>query len=249
MKYVYSGISEQNARASNMDSLMIAEKVLSNCKLLLAVICDGVGSTVDGAKASAYVVRELRGWFTELSIVDQAGMQMREKMMQINHELVETIEATSGRAASTGSALLLVDDEYFIVHCGDSRVYEIRGDKLFCCTKDMVSEQGRLTSYFGKRSDFLLDYNNGKLTQDGFLMCTDGLYKKLALEQISLETTKHTKWRLKKELSYLVTQAIAQGEQDNITAALVKIEYTGRTSEAYISKAGESSAETLLTEG
>ena len=45
---LYDGISIQNKRTTNMDSLLIKEKQIAGEKLYIAALCDGVGSTEDG---------------------------------------------------------------------------------------------------------------------------------------------------------------------------------------------------------
>ena len=63
MKWNYVGLSDGNLRQSNMDSLYVQERRIAGEAALLAVVCDGVGSTSDGAYASALATESLEAWF------------------------------------------------------------------------------------------------------------------------------------------------------------------------------------------
>ena len=61
--YLYDGMSLQNKRKSNMDSLLLKERRIDGQNVYLAVVCDGVGSLENGGFAAATAVRLLSDWF------------------------------------------------------------------------------------------------------------------------------------------------------------------------------------------
>ena len=60
MACLYDGISLQNQRPVNMDSLLMKERAIDGRSVCMAVVCDGVGSMTDGAFAASSAVRQPR---------------------------------------------------------------------------------------------------------------------------------------------------------------------------------------------
>lgn len=57
MAFFYDGISLQNGRSVNMDSLLLDSWQVGDEELCLAAVCDGVGSLTDGAFAASSAAR------------------------------------------------------------------------------------------------------------------------------------------------------------------------------------------------
>lgn len=220
MAVYYDGISLQNQRKVNMDSLLLKKRVLSGQALCLAAVCDGVGSLDRGALAASLAVRMLSTWFEELESVNRIGLQLRDRVMEIHQRVSETARGYQIRTASTLSALLLDEARYYVVHLGDSRIYCLRDGILERLTKDQACGNC-LTSYLGqdKQPDIL--YNEDILREGLFLLCTDGLYKQLDDMFIQRELTGKGKKHLKKTVGRLAECAVERGERDNISLALV----------------------------
>jgi len=223
MEFLFDGLCLQNGRETNMDSLLLAERKISGTPVLLAVVCDGVGSLVDGAFASMESVRSLNAWFYELSDIFRAGLRLRDEVLSINSRILADSAALGVKTATTLSALLLVGNYYYVVHSGDSRVYAVNNDGLLSLTTDMVNESGKLTSCIGRFDNPELYYTEGVSDSDGFLLCSDGLYKRvdenIVFNNIDIDTRKS----LSKTLNNLSDFAIGQGERDNISIAIIKI--------------------------
>lgn len=64
--YSYDGISLQNQRAVNMDSLLLKTRMIQGRNFCIAVVCDGVGSMQDGQFAAVTAVTLLNHWFTSM---------------------------------------------------------------------------------------------------------------------------------------------------------------------------------------
>jgi serine/threonine protein phosphatase PrpC len=85
--YIYDGLSLQNGRGSNMDSLLLSEREIERRTVLLAVVCDGVGSTRDGAFAAAFSAKAMSEWFAGLADIERVGLRMRDEALNINGHL------------------------------------------------------------------------------------------------------------------------------------------------------------------
>lgn len=219
----FDAMSVQNRRQYNMDSVFVGEKQVAGTHLCLAVVCDGVGSTQDGAFASSFAVRTLRDWLSGLEDTARLGLRLRDLILEINRQIDLRIRQDGRQMASTVSALLLAGERFYIVHLGDSRIYELGVQELVLLTHDQ-SNGGRLTEYLGKTSDPEIFYNEGYYGQSRFLLCTDGLYKKTDPDVLETFVKKASKRNIHKTLENMVQYAMEQGECDNISAVLILCE-------------------------
>ncbi|MCL2201829.1 MAG: protein phosphatase 2C domain-containing protein [Oscillospiraceae bacterium] len=206
-----------------MDSLLLAEREVSGVPVLLSVVCDGVGSLADGALAGTESVRLLNEWFYGLTDLSRAGVRLRDEVSIINLKIVADSAKLGVTTATTLSALLLVDGHYYIVHSGDSRIYEVGCNRLIAMTTDTVNELGKLTSCIGRHEKPELHYAEGIIDCNLFLLCSDGLYKRVSETWIFENIRADTRKSLRKTLSDLSNYAIEQGERDNISIAIIKI--------------------------
>jgi serine/threonine protein phosphatase PrpC len=224
MKYLFNGASIQNKRSSNMDSLLLKSNRIDEKDALLAVVCDGVGSLKDGAYASGTAVRLLNDWFSSASAADRIGIRMRDCVLAINKTIASESGSKNMDTASTLSALLLVESKYYIVHIGDSRIYSCAQKTLTKLTNDDVSETGKLTGCIGRSENIYLQYSEGDAAGKVFLLCSDGLYKRMDDGFMISKIELWNKKSLKDPIDSLPQYVIERGEHDNISLALVKIE-------------------------
>ncbi len=218
--FIFDGVSIQNKRKTNMDSLMVHEKTMVETQMCLAVICDGVGSMANGAFASAWTVRMLREWFDTLTDATRAGIRMRDKIMEIDHRISACAEEMEIRTGTTVSALLLDSEKYYVVHAGDSRIYAVGNGGLERLTFDQISN-GRLTSCLGRGNGASLFYNEGPCVGKRFLLCSDGLYKRTEEIVLEKELAAVNRRSCKKAVHRLAQYAVERGEKDNISLAIV----------------------------
>ena len=222
MKYAFNGVSLQNNRQINMDSLLLKSGRIGNKDAMLAVVCDGVGSLADGSYASGTAVRMLNDWFNGETLTERAGIKIRDTILDINAHLIKEAINNNLDTASTLSALFFVDGYYYIAHIGDSRIYCYSDGLLTILTNDDVSEIGELTAYLGKYNDIFLQCYEGTAPGKIFLVCSDGLYKRM---DAGLLTEKMLDWDKRPQddpVNSLAHYVIGRGEQDNITLALIK---------------------------
>ena len=86
---IYSeGISLKNKRQSNMDRLLLCENIVADMQLFLAAVCDGVGSTRDGAYAAAQTLKLLQDWFYSLNDTESLGTSFSVKYEENQYRTV-----------------------------------------------------------------------------------------------------------------------------------------------------------------
>lgn len=219
---IYSeGISLKNKRPNNMDRLLLCENTVADMRLFLAAVCDGVGSTRDGAYAAEQALKMLQNWFYSLKDTESLGLHFLLGMKKINMGLSEQILCQQLEAATTFSGILLAKDRYYLVHAGDSRIYGWKNGCIEQLTQDCISEWGALCSYLGRKksADFL--YSEGRNCYQKYLLCTDGLYKRMDMAFLNEQLSHNSKRNIQKTLKQMANAVIVKGEKDNITAALV----------------------------
>ena len=207
-----------------MDSLLIKQRYIDEKIVLLAVVCDGVGSYTNGAFASARAVHLLNDWFDKLDTLTRIGMAMKDAVIYINRQIILEAEQKKIKTASTLSALILAENNYFIVHIGDSRVYCHDKQGLAVLTHDDVSVSGGLLGFIGQQDNILPGYFEGNAIGKTFLICSDGLYRRMDTSFLVSKMKILNKKLLKKTINALPQYVIERGEKDNITVAIVKIE-------------------------
>lgn len=216
----YGGLSLQNARKSNMDSLLLKDRVISGHKVCLAVVCDGVGSMADGAFAASYAVRMLIDWLDQLESIQRIGLYLRDCILSINRSILKEAQTRGLQTASTLSALLVTDGKYYIAHVGDSRIYSYQNNTLEMLTCDQVLD-GKLAACLGRFEQVNIIYNEGMCENQIFLLCSDGFYKKMDMSYLQLQLSHLSKRSIKKTLENLTQFVVKRGEKDNISLALV----------------------------
>lgn len=207
-----------------MDSLLVKERDIAGEKVQFAVVCDGVGSMRDGEYAASAAVRGLSSWFDRLEDTARLGLRLRDSVLTLNREI--TAAARDGRlqTAATLSALLLERQRYYVVHVGDSRIYSLDQGELTQLTRDHVSSSGRLSACIGLREEITVDYDEGMPKGRLFLLCSDGLYKRMDMGYLKKKLADLSRKNLEKTMNELIQYVVSRGEKDNISLALIKSE-------------------------
>jgi len=218
--WFFDGLSYQNKRTANMDRLMISMRNVEDHQVLFAVICDGVGSTADGEKAASVTVQMLMDWFEGVETVNRIALELMNRILMINQTIAHSMNSTEVKAATTVSAVLLLDDDYYMIHVGDSRVFSLEGNGLKQITTDQANN-GKLTQYLGQAEPLLPQYEEGRFTGEVMLLCTDGVFKRISPDELVDVLRKVRPKTIRKTLEKVIDQAVERGESDNITLAIV----------------------------
>lgn len=239
-------------KKTNQDSLLIHQAQTESGNVLLAVICDGMGGLAKGEVASACMIRAFSEWFqTELPCMLSAGLQPEalrtgwEKLVNdVNQKITVYSMNNSVSMGTTCVALLVVNETYYIMNIGDSRIYLI-SDNIYQLTKDQTYVQremdaGRMTyeeSLRDPQRNVLLqcvgassvvepDFFMGDVEiNQTYLLCCDGFRHVITPEEFyrylspAMATDSGT---MQKNLEYLTEMNKQRMETDNITAVLVR---------------------------
>lgn len=205
-----------------MDSVLVKERDISGEKVWFVVVCDGVGSMKDGAYAASAAVRGLNLWFDQVESTARLGLRLRDSVLSLNRDITAKARNVGMQTAATLSALLLERQRYYIVHVGDSRIYSLYQGALTQLTRDHVSSAGRLLTCIGHREEIVVDYDEGTPEDRLFLLCSDGLYKRMDVDYLEKRLAALGRKNLEKTMDELIQYVVGRGETDNISLALIK---------------------------
>jgi serine/threonine protein phosphatase PrpC len=240
-------------KTTNQDSICLNIADTSIGKVAFAVLCDGMGGLSKGELASATLIRAFKKWFcTELPLIIESGCDLNIVRNNWSNIITEQNNRISNYGKTIGASLgttltvlLIINDTYLIANVGDSRAYELN-ENIIQITKDHTVvereiERGRLTleeaekdsrrnvllQCIGASSVVVPDFFEGKvITGSAFLLCTDGFRHEVSTKEIydSL-TPKHLLYEgdIEAKIRKLIDLIKVRKEQDNITAAIIKI--------------------------
>lgn len=199
-------------RKVNQDFYCIhsAETIIG--RVVLAVVCDGMGGLSEGEYASQTMVGQLQRWFdTELPRIVQEGIESNalrvslEKILETHNDyLIQYGEEKGIKVGTTISALLLVPGKYFYIHVGDSRIYQIKKREIQQITNDHSkvmqevrmglitptqaerdTRKNQLTQCIGVRGSIRPDFSEGEVGKKcTFLLCSDGFVHQITSKEI-----------------------------------------------------------------
>lgn len=146
MNFIVSATTDIGlTKSTNQDSYSVRVFTTNQGKVVLAVLCDGMGGLSKGEVASASLVNAFCKWadnklptLCETEITD-AGI--RADWVGIAAEYNQKIKAYAASCGTsmgtTATVLMLTEKRYYIMNVGDTRAYEI-ADTVTVLTKDQT---------------------------------------------------------------------------------------------------------------
>lgn len=262
MKYLIEAHTDVGIRKkTNQDSYMIKEAQTKMGRVVFGVLCDGMGGLSNGELASATVIRAMEQWFekefpqilaqTDVveEVLERAQNEWNRIANDLNLQLAEYVEGTGARMGTTIVALLLLENNYFIMNVGDSRAYALT-DQVYQLTKDqsLVQQQidlGRvrpedaerhpqrnvLLQCIGASEEVLPDFYRGTIVPGTlFLLCSDGFRHEISEQELFSQLNPSgllTEEMMKERLVYLTELVKSRMEMDNISAVVIKATQEG----------------------
>ncbi|MBO6115512.1 MAG: serine/threonine-protein phosphatase [Lachnospiraceae bacterium] len=241
-------------KKTNQDSLGIKIVETNQGQAAFGIVCDGMGGLSKGELASKEVILAFMNWFdrTFMDAVKDGEYDtsnINDEWNQIiqtqNKNLGEFGKEHNLQLGTTISAILLYKGRYYIVHVGDSRIYQITGDNIYLLTNDQTFiareiAAGRMTIEQSKtdprRSVLLQCVGASEIVEPEFstgivmphtvyMVCSDGFRHQISEEEminkIGPNNTSDEE-SMKDGCIYLTELVKQRRETDNITVGLIK---------------------------
>ncbi len=199
-------------------------KVLDD--LVIAVVCDGVGSAQEGALAAQRVTKHLitnfknrpKAWSIEKSIKSfiTSINQILYTQSMTDYERPELV--------TTVTIVVIQGDRLYGANVGDSRIYLLREDILtqlsFDHSMDEAGYENVLTDAVGIDKEVEIFYfENNIQKEDKLLLCSDGLYSLMSEDMLSRHLVNGA-YHIVKKASKLVDDNLP----DDTTAIVLEVE-------------------------
>ena len=259
MNYIAGSVSDVGIkRKSNQDSLYYALAEYKGEKLAYMVICDGMGGFSKGELASAEVLTTFENWFRKrLPEILKEGFSaevLREEWYSLaeaeNRRVSEYASTNRLKMGTTLTAALFLGEQFYMIHVGDCRLYEIRGAEIMQLTHDHTvtqreidngllspedavtdSRQHILLQCLGAGREIAPDFVVGTIRPEtSYLLCSDGFRHKFSKEEMRQQLSaagNSSKKKIEKNLKAAIEQIKDRGETDNITAGLLVVSRGG----------------------
>lgn len=132
-------------KSTNQDSYNVRVFGTKQGKVVLAVLCDGMGGLSNGEVASASLVNAFCKWSdTKLPDLCERGISDTEICsdwtsiaIDYNRKIKQYAEAHGTNMGTTATVLMLTEKRYYIMNVGDTRAYEI-SNSVSVLTKDQT---------------------------------------------------------------------------------------------------------------
>ena len=210
----------------------------------LAVIADGMGGHTGGVLAAQQVIHTACNNLEQFSARSESPQIMLESSLREAHMLIKASRFINEKDPhSTAVVLILQPGKVSWAHCGDSRLYQFRGDQPFFRTTDhsyveQLVAKGKITpeqalvhpnrniliTSLGGNEVPRIDFGETADLQagDSFLLCSDGLWGYFSDAELASVVAAYSA-REASEMLIGRARTRAQGEGDNVSLAILKL--------------------------
>ena len=253
MNFIVSGNTDIGiTKSTNQDSLSVKIINTKQGKVVIAVLCDGMGGLEKGELASASVIRAFDYWtkqdlpqLCESEIEDSVIRLQWERIINEQNDKIKRYGAEHCiKLGTTVTAILLTQTRYYTINVGDSRAYElyngikqITKDQTFVAREVALGNMTEEEALHDKRRNILLqcvgasdnvypDMFFGDVRENAvYMLCCDGFRHEITPEEIydHFRPERLLDHHMMEQASIeLINLNKQRHERDNITVALVR---------------------------
>ena len=228
---------------------------------MVYVVCDGMGGHVGGAIASSTAVNAIMEFFSA-NVYENVLLAIEKSIQFANQQIFARIQAEPELhgMGTTVVVLVIKENDCFIGHVGDSRIYLRTGGRLERITKDhsfvqtlvdsgaireedaeMHPQKNQILRALGHKQDVEVTLPNAPIrvkTGDTFLLCSDGLTGMVGDSDLHAMIEDQD---LERVGTNMLNAALANGGVDNITGIIVRISQSPHQRAEFVNPHGSSS--------
>ena len=240
MKFSVFQVSRRGGREKNEDRMGYSYTRRSG----LFLLADGMGGHPDGEVAAHLALKSMSATYQKVSdsVIEDVGDFLTDAVMAAHRDILRYAleRGMEDTPRTTIVAAFVQNGMVHWVHCGDSRLYLVRGDEVLARTRDHSYQErhpgsGPLTAHQANRNILftclgsptkpILEVMGPVMLQlgDKILLCSDGLWGSLTDEDILLQLRNKP---VAQSVPDLVEAALetAGSKSDNVTVIAVEWE-------------------------
>lgn len=238
MEYKVFGRSDiGKVRSNNEDAFLTTDKDG------IFLVADGMGGHKAGEVASNITRDVISTKLTRQDAGNNVEALIREAFLDANEKVRSTASANTDQQGMGCTCVLLMlrEQNFFIAHVGDSRIYLFRKGQLKQVTRDhsyveelfirgLINEEekkghpyrNQITRYIGCSSKLEVDITSGPVWNgDVFLLCSDGLTEEVKDDKLEEIFSKNLDPDATANL--LIEEALKNGGKDNVSVVIVQV--------------------------
>ncbi len=238
MEYKVFGRSDVGkVRSNNEDTYFAADRDG------VFLVADGMGGHKAGEVASGLTRDVLGAKLAKLDNGANIEASIRDAFLAANESVRNTASTNTDQQGMGCTCVLLMlrEQNFFIAHVGDSRVYLFRKGQLKQVTRDhsyveelfirgLINEEekkghpyrNQITRYIGCSAKLEVDITSGPVWNDDvFLLCSDGLTEEVGDKRIQEIFEQNTDPEA--SANRLIEEALANGGRDNVSVIVVQV--------------------------
>ncbi len=214
------------------------DSYLAKPEKCLWIVADGMGGHLRGDVASQSVVEAYENFHPKRTLA-QTIDDLEERSVKVNAKLREDLDNNPSNIMGSTIVLMYAKERYaYFLWAGDSRIYRYRNGHLEQVSHDhsfiqesvdkdvMSAEEAAnhpssniITRAVGVHNQLFLDVDFGDVQSgDKYLLCSDGLFKDVVLDEIAQQLDKIPF----KAAEGLIDMAVSKGANDNVTVIVIE---------------------------
>lgn len=255
MEYIVGAFSDVGIKKkTNQDAIAVKTAVSDLGPIAFGIICDGLGGLSSGEVASSNMLKMFTEWFSsELPYMLGDGKfeetlknKWTSMVFDANSRLMNYGEQRGINLGTTLTAALFYAGKYYVIHVGDSRLYEFTENSARQLTNDhsfvarevamgrMTPEQARvdkrkniLLQCIGANASIAPDFYSGDISANAvYMFCSDGFRNK-PTDEILYSNFKPSVLpdadAVRQTCCRIIEWNKSQHETDNISVGVIKV--------------------------